>query len=147
MKPWIGLRAVSIAMFLFFLGHTAGTLIPQPSSGPAEDAAVGGMKTFHFDAMGWDRTLWDFWEGFGVSLSVFLLAFAVLAWQLASRSRNDPNPNPAGVRGLVATLGLSIAAISALCWKYFFILPACFSLIAAVFALIVWISLRRVREA
>ncbi len=52
MRARLWLRIASVFVFLFFLGHTAAVLIPQPSSGPAEDAAVGAMKAFHFDAMG-----------------------------------------------------------------------------------------------
>jgi hypothetical protein len=137
------LRAVSIILFLFFLGHTAGTLLPTPSSGPAEDAAVGGMKSFHFDAMGSDRTLWDFWTGFGLTLSVHLLAFAVLAWQLNRRAAVDP----AGTAPLVLTIGVAFAATAVLCWRYFFILPATFSTLAAILSFAAWASLRRTRPA
>ena len=76
MRARLWLRIASVFVFLFFLGHTAAVLIPQPSSGPAEDAAVGAMKAFHFDAMGAERTLWNFWEGFNYLLSVHVLTLA-----------------------------------------------------------------------
>ena len=138
MQARLWLRIASVFVFLFFLGHTAAVLIPQPSSGPAEDAAVGAMKAFHFDAMGAERTLWSFWEGFNFTLSAHLLTFAVLTWLLGGASRR----NPPAVRPLVATLGLGFLATAALCGVYFFVLPAAFSTIAAVAFLLAWRSLR-----
>ncbi|MET0618725.1 MAG: hypothetical protein ABW056_00535 [Thermoanaerobaculia bacterium] len=138
MRARLWLRIASVFVFLFFVGHTAAVLIPQPSSGPAEDAAVGAMKAFHFDAMGSDRTLWNFWDGFNYTLSVLLLTLAVAAWQLGGASRR----NPLGVRPLVATLGLGLLATAVLCGIYFFVLPAAFSTIAAVAFLLAWRSLR-----
>ena len=138
MRARLWLRIASVFVFLFFLGHTAAVLIPQPSSGPAEDAAVGAMKAFHFDAMGSDRTLWNFWDGFNYLLSVHVLTLAVLAWQLGGASRR----NPLGVRPLVAILGLGLLATAVLCGIYFFVLPTAFSTIAAVAFLLAWRSLR-----
>jgi hypothetical protein len=115
----------------------------MPSSGPAEDAAVGGMRSFHFDAMGSDRTLWDFWTGFGLTLSVHLLAFAVLVWQLSRRAAADPG----GTAPLVLTIGVAFAATAVLCGRYFFLLPASFSAIAAILSFAAWASLRRARPA
>ena len=139
MQARLWLRIASVFVFLFFLGHTAAVLIPQPSSGPAEDAAVGAMKAFHFDAMGAERTLWNFWDGFNYLLSVHALTLSVIAWQLGRASRE----HPAAVRPLVATLGLGLIATAVLCGKYFFVLPASFSTIAATSALLAWLSLRK----
>jgi hypothetical protein len=142
MKATLWLRIASVFVFLFFLGHTAAVLIPQKSSGPAEDAAVAAMKAFRFDAMGAERTLWNFWDGFNYTLSVHVLALAVLAWQLGRGARR----NPAAVRPLVATLGLGLLGTGILCWKYFFVLPAAFATLAAVFSLLAWLSLRNAAE-
>lgn len=138
MKATGWLRTASIFVFLFFLGHTAAVLIPQPSSGPAEDAAVAAMKAFHFDAMGSDRTLWNFWDGFNYTLSVLLLTLAVAAWQLARIAR----ATPAAARPLAATLGLGLLGTALLCWKYFFVLPAAFSTLAAIGCFLAWLALR-----
>jgi hypothetical protein len=132
------LRIVSGLVFLFFLGHTAAVLIPQPSSGPAEDAAVSAMKAFRFDAMGARRTLWNFWDGFNYTLSVLLLTLAAVAWQLGRGALRASML----VRPLVATLGLGLLGTAVLCWKYFFILPAALSTLAAAGSLLAWLSLR-----
>ena len=97
------------------------------------------MKDFHFDAMGRDRTLFHFWEGFNVFTSLALATFAVLAWQLGRVSRKEPR----AARRLVATLLVGVAAIAVLCWIDFFIAPALASTLAAASLLIAWVSLRR----
>ena len=86
------------------------------------------MKAFHFDAMGSDRTLWNFWDGFNYTLSVLLLTLAVAAWQLGRMTRTAPAP----ARPLVATIGLGLLGTAILCWKFFFFFPSAFSTIAAV---------------
>jgi anti-sigma-K factor RskA len=132
------LRAASVFLWIFCLGHTAGMLMGK-SSGPQEDAVVRAMKDFHFDAMGRDRTLWNFWEGFNVFTSLALATLAVLVWQLGRVSRTAPGTT----RPLVATLFVGTAAIAVLCWIDFFIAPAAASTLAAASLLVVWVSLGR----
>jgi hypothetical protein len=40
------------------------------------------MRSVRFDAHGFSRTYWEFYVGFGLFVSVFLVFAAVLAWQL-----------------------------------------------------------------
>ena len=133
------LRAASVFFWIFAVGHTGGAFF-APSSGPQEDAVVRAMKDFHFDAMGRDRTLWNFWEGFNVFTSLTLVLLAVLVWQLGRLARTAPGV----VRPLVATLLLGTAAIAVLCWIDFFLAPAAASTLAAGSLLMAWLSLRRV---
>ena len=138
MKSRAWLRAASVFLWVFCLGHTAGILFAK-SSGPAEDAVVRAMKDFHFDAMGRDRTLWHFWEGFNVFTSLALATLAVLVWQLGRLARNPPG----GLRRLVGTLFVGTAAIAVVCWIDFFLAPAAASTLAAVSLFMAWLSLRR----
>jgi hypothetical protein len=135
-RAW--LRAASVFLWVFGLGHTAGMLFAK-SSGPAEDAVVRAMKDFHFDAMGRDRTLWNFWEGFNVFTSLALATLAVLVWQLGRLSRTHPE----ALRGLVTTLLVGTAAIAAVCWVDFFLAPAAAATLAAASLLMARLSLRR----
>jgi hypothetical protein len=59
MKASRWLRAVSVLLGLFFLGHTAGVVFSR-SSGPQEEAVLQAMRGFRFDAMGSNRSIWDF---------------------------------------------------------------------------------------
>jgi hypothetical protein len=132
------LRAASVFLWIFCLGHTAGMLLAK-SSGPQEDAVVRAMKDFHFDAMGRDRTLWNFWEGFNVFTSLALATLAVLVWQLGRFSRTVPGT----ARPMVATLFVGTAAIAVVCWIDFFLAPAAASTLAAGALLMAWLSLDR----
>ena len=131
------LRAASVFLWFFCLGHTGGAFLAK-SSGPEEDAVVQAMKDFHFDAMGRDRTLWNFWEGFNIFTSLALATLAVVVWQLGRLSRTEPGV----VRPLVATLLVGTAAIAVLCWVDFFIAPAVASTLAALALFMAWLSLR-----
>src|SRR5262245_642960 len=131
------LRAASVFFWVFALGHTGGAFFSK-SSGPQEDAVVQAMKDFHFDAMGRDRTLFNFWEGFNVFTSLALVVLAVLVWQLGRLARTQPGV----VRPLVATLLVGTAAIAVLCWVDFFLAPAASSTLAAASLLMAWVALR-----
>ena len=107
------LRAAAALLFLSFLGHTAAVVLPAKSSGPREDAVLQSMKDFHFDAMGRDRTIWDFWLGFNVFTSVALAILVVLTWQLGGLARKDralaaPLVAPPRIGPCIAPRGLAM---------------------------------------
>src|SRR5690242_5436793 len=75
------LRIASIVAFVYWIGHTAGAPW-TPARGAAEAAAIDALRSLHFVVQGFSRSYWDFYVGFGVAISVFLLVQAVLLWQL-----------------------------------------------------------------
>ncbi len=81
MKVSLLYRIASVLLVLFAVGHTLGFPETPPEWGVG--AIVNSMQTVHFDAQGFDRTYYDFYVGFGLFVSVFLLFAAVLAWHLA----------------------------------------------------------------
>jgi hypothetical protein len=83
-KPSLLYKVASILLLLFTVGHTLGFRNTDGRWGV--DALVAAMRTIHFDVQGFDRTYWDFYVGFGLFVSVFLLFAAVLAWQLGGLS-------------------------------------------------------------
>ncbi|HET6266925.1 MAG TPA: hypothetical protein VFG11_04340 [Acidobacteriota bacterium] len=118
LKPWILLRVASVITFLYFVGHTMG--MPwTPVRGPNEVPLLKLMKADHFYVMGLSRSYQDFYFGFGVAISGFLLLQAVLLWQLGTRAKVDP----AGVRSMVTTFTISFLANAIVVGKYFFALP------------------------
>ena len=119
------LRAASIITLLFALGHTLGGL---QSWSPAGDTEVlRQMRSFRFDADGANRTYWDFYIGFGLMISVYMLAQSAVLWQLSSLSRRDAAP----VRSMVGVLFLSAVATAALAWRFFFTVPLVLALTIA----------------
>jgi hypothetical protein len=71
-------RIAAVLILLFDLGHSAGF----PWSDPKWGVDTSAMRTSQFHVVGFSRTYWDFYVGFGLFISVFLLLAAILAWQL-----------------------------------------------------------------
>jgi hypothetical protein len=117
MKPSLLLRIASIASLLLAAGHTLGGL--QSWSPPGDTDVLQAMRSFRFDAEGVSRTYWDFYIGFGLIISVFLLAQAGVLWQLATVSKKDP----VQVRPILSMLFISVLANAVLSWKFFFAVP------------------------
>ena len=121
MKASILYRISSVLLLLFAAGHTSGF----PWSDPNWGVNLGSMQSTHFYVMGISRTYWDFYVGFGLFVSVFLLLAVVLAWQLGGL----PPESLALMRGTRWAFALCFVAITVLSWKYFFIVPIVFSIV------------------
>jgi len=126
MKPDALYRTAAVLFFLFAVLHTAGFLSFKP---PTEEgiAVERGMKSVRFEASGAMRTYGDFYRGFGLFCSVFLLLSAVLSWQLGSAAAAG---GPV-VRAATWTLCAAHVAGFALSCIYFFWPPALFSAVTA----------------
>lgn len=118
MSPRSLLKGASIASGLLFAGHTLG--MPwTPDRSPEGAALVEHMKAVRFPVMGVERGYWDFYQGFGLTVSVFLLAFTVLLWQAAAMSDRAPgSARPIVLTSLAAFLAMAV--VEAL---YFFAAP------------------------
>ena len=117
-------RIAAVLLLLFDAGHTSGF----PWSDPQWGVDLRSMQSTHFYIMGFSRTYWDFYVGFGLFVSVFLLLAVVLAWQLGGL----PPESLALMRGTAWAFALCFAAITVLSWKYFFIIPIVFSIVTTV---------------
>ena len=141
-KSWIWLRIASIVTLLYCAGHTMG--IPwTPATGPAEAPVLAAMKSAQFDAMGATRTYWDFYFGFGVTISLLLLLLACVLWQLAALERRKPGTT----RPINAAFCIAFIANAFIAQQYFFIIPVVMTLmIAACFAVAFYLSPRALTE-
>jgi hypothetical protein len=117
-------RIAAVLILLFDVGHTVGF----PWSDPQWGVDVGSMRSSHFYILGFSRTYWDFYLGFGLFVSVFLLLAAVLAWQLGGL----PAKTLSLMRGTAWALALCFAAVTVLSWRYFFVVPIVFSIVITV---------------
>jgi hypothetical protein len=103
------------------------------------DTLVDSMRSIHFDILGSSRTYWDFFVGFGLFFSVFLIFTAVLAWQLGGL----PPQTWAAMRGTAWALVMCFAAVTIVCLRYAFIIPIIFSiLILLCLTAAAWLSAR-----
>ena len=98
---------------------------PVSESAPA--SVVEAMKSVSFDAMGSNRTYWEFYFGFGASISIYLFVQAAVLWFLATLARTQPS----SVRPMVVVLLLAYVANIYVTWKYFFVVPLVLSIVMA----------------
>src|SRR4051812_42518805 len=88
MKSSSLLRAASVVMLLFAVGHTLGA--PDSWSPPGETEVLRAMRSFHFVILGSSRSYWDLYFGFGLFGGVCQFLQAVLLWQMATIAKTDP---------------------------------------------------------
>jgi hypothetical protein len=128
MKPYIWLRSLAVVLALFAAGHTLGTAAPRVTRGPGETAVFDAMQAFRFPIMGFDRTYWEFYRGFALTISLLLVAMMVIAWQLSAISRRDAR----AAIPMAITLQLSCVGLLVLGWMFFFGGPIVMSGVAVV---------------
>jgi hypothetical protein len=126
MKACIFYRIAAVLLLLFAIAHTLGFSQVDPAWGV--DAVVGSMQSVHFDALGVDRTYWDFFIGDGFQVGVLFLFAAVLAWQLGGL----PVETLARMRLTGWAFALCFAAIAYFCWQYVFIVPTIFAVVITI---------------
>lgn len=121
MKPILLYRIASGLFILFAASHTMG-LFSKP---PTTEASVvrAAMNDAHFRFMGSDCTYGQFFIGFGLLFTAYLLFSAFVAIYLGSLTQN----NPEAIGGLGWAFFLVQVASLALSCIYFFAAPAAVS--------------------
>jgi hypothetical protein len=130
----------AVLSLLHCIGHTVGGVFGVDApSGTREGTVVEAMKSNQFDVMGATRSYWDFFIGYGLTISIAELLQAVLFWQLAGLAKTDPcRVRPIIVVFLLANLGLAVLA-----WKYFFIPPLLGDLLITIMLGLAWVRAGR----
>jgi hypothetical protein len=121
MKPSLLYRIASILLLLFAAGHTLGFRQIDPKWGV--DSLIQSMRSIHFNANGSDRTYWDFFVGFGLFVSVFMVLAAIITWQFGGLPTETLAVMRISAWGFVVCFGMVVY----LSWRYFFIVPVIFS--------------------
>ena len=142
MKAAVLLRVASVLVLINGVLHTIGGVFGHAAPG-IQAETESAMKANQFVAMGVTRTYWDYFIGYGLSLTVFLLLQAVVFWQLASLVKTDGMR----LRPVVMSFCLACVAGAVLCWRYFFAAPAVFQLVIAGCLLGAWVGIGRERVA
>src|SRR5260370_11922253 len=86
------------------------------------------MNNVHFQVRGSSFSYGGFYRGFGLTITVYLLFSAFLAWHLGTLASG--NPQAIGLLGWVF-MAVQVASV-VLSWKYFSAAPAMLSAIVAV---------------
>jgi hypothetical protein len=120
-------RIAAVVLILFAAGHTFGVLRFKPPTNEAQ-AVRNVMDSVRFTVRGADVSFGDFYTGFGLAVSVYLLFTAFLSWHLGNLAR----AHPAALGALGWAFVALQAAIVVISWRYFSLAPA---LLAAVVTL------------
>jgi hypothetical protein len=136
MSPVHCLRAAAIVTLLMGAGHMSGCPW-TPVGDAAGQRVIDAMSAYHFDAMGSSRSYQDFFTGFGWMLGAYLIAHAILFWQLAAMVAKNSAP----LRALTAVLCVEYFVIAGLSWKFLFILPLGMTATIAVLLAVACISI------
>lgn len=124
-------RIAAAVLLLFAAGHTFGFLSFRPSS--AEGLAVyNAMNSVHFEFNGAARSYGEFYTGFGLMVTAYLLFFAFLAWHLGGLAATRPQA--------IGVLAWAFAAVQlasfVLSIVYFFVVPA--AMCAVILVCLLW---------
>lgn len=138
MKPTIFLRIAAVFTLLHSILHTIGGVFGKPLPGPAEQA-VAAMKANHFVLLGSARTYWDFYIGFGLGITIFLTAEAIVFWLLGSLARNES----ARLRPILAVFALGYLAFALNSLRFFFLFPVIFELLIVLCLLLAFLTAKK----
>jgi len=136
MNPKLLLRAASAVMLLLAIGHALGSPW-TPVQDPGALAVVSAMRDYHFNVMGFERSFFNFYVGFGWMLSAYLFGHAILYWQLASILDLLGHK----LSGIVGILTIEAICAAVLAWKFLFWVPV---IMTALIALLLATSFYRI---
>jgi hypothetical protein len=80
------------------------------------------VRSFRRDGFG---CYWGFYFGFGLSITCYLVALAIITWQIAALARSEARR----LRATILTLAALYTAIGVLSWMFFFAAPLVLSTI------------------
>jgi hypothetical protein len=137
------LRIAAVIGFLFFIGHTSGAPWTLEDESGAS-SLVASMKAARVPELVPARTYWDFYFGFGVSISVYLFGLAAVLWQTASLSKRTFD----AARPFMASLFVCYLGVGVVAARFFFLLPVLMATaVCLCIALAWWLGWRKHRVA
>ena len=120
------IRIASVVTLLYCLGHMSG--YPwTPGATLESEAVITQMRKVIFEAEGATRSYWDFYFGFGLIVGAFLGVQSFALWGVAAIARRDARI----VVPILVVFVVGFLVNAYLSSRYFFALPAVFSLVIA----------------
>jgi hypothetical protein len=138
MKPTHWLRAASILALVHAMAHTIGGVYGTPEPGP-QQIAVDAMKANTFAVMGHTRSMWAFYHGMGLAVTIFLTIEAIVFWVLGTLVRNYKGD----LRDLLVLFVIAYMALAANSLRYFFYPPVIIELLIAACLVMAILSIRQ----
>jgi heme A synthase len=132
----VSLRIASVLAVIHAVMHQIGMM--QLPTDPTEIALTASMRGYEMNVMGSARSYMDFYKGMGTFMTIMLLCFAVVLWQISSTQKQ----NREATRPLLLTIGLAFLVFAATSIRYFFVAPVVMELLIAALALLAFTSRR-----
>jgi hypothetical protein len=134
MNPKLLLRIAAVLMLIHLIGHSIGHSGWKKDTDPAKTPVIRLMTGPKFPFMGVNRSMGDYFDGYGYIASVTLTLMVVLLW-LSSNHIAGRNPF---VRQTTMLVGLILIAIGLLEFTFFFPFAACISSLSGILAISAW---------
>jgi len=126
MKSVLALRIASVLTFIHAVLHTVGGVFGKTPPGPAS-IALEAMKSNQFVTLGVTRTLFQFYRGMGLGVSIFLFAASIVTWQLGSLAKS----RAVQLRSILVTFLIGWIAMAVNSYLYFFAAPVIVEILIA----------------
>jgi hypothetical protein len=127
MKATLLYRIAAVVLILFAAGHTFGFLKFKPPS-PEGVAVRDAMDTVNLQVNSGKVTYGDFYRGFGLFCTAYLLFTAYIAWFLGGMAQTNPQ-----AIGTMAWIFFALQLVSlALSWIYFLPPPIVLSAVVSI---------------
>jgi hypothetical protein len=121
MQSSLWLRIASLICLSFAAGHALGATKNWSPMG--DNPVLQSMRATHFETLKVNRSYFDFYMGFGHTLTVMLVMLTLLLWQLATVAHT----NFRLAKPMIVVIGLAMAANGIIAWQFIFPVPALLS--------------------
>ncbi len=138
MNPKILLRIAAILMLLHAIGHTYGSLNWKKATDPAKQAVIESMM-HKFPFMGVERSVAEYYDGYGFACTLALLLITAILWITS----NVAPHSIALVKNILVVLSFILLAWGIDELIFFFPFAAAFSLLSFLLTLVATLRLMK----
>ena len=123
------LRVAFVVVLIQYTAHAILFLSAKPLHGQDEAALIEAMKLHRWNFSGFKRSYWNFYFGYGLVAILLGLVEAAILWQISKYAKMSSLE----VKPMIAILFFANILHAILTLRYFFLLPALFDFIVAIF--------------
>jgi len=139
MNPKVLLRIAAILMFLHAVGHTIGASTWKKTPDPAKQAVINSMTSQKFPFMGTNRSMAEYYDGYGYACTLALLLITAVLWITS----NVAPHSVALVKNILFVMSFILLAWGIDELIFFFPFAAAFSLLSFLLTLIATLRLMK----
>ena len=139
MTPKLLLRIAAIIMLLHAIGHTMGALTWKKTPDAAKQSVIESMTAHKFPFMGVERSMGEYYDGYGFACTLALLLIVVLLWITS----NVAPHTTALVKNILVVLSFILLAWGIDELIFFFPFAAAFTLVSFLLTLVATLRLMK----